>query len=63
MDEARRLGAIGYLMKPYVGQRLLNILAQVGGGQHLDESVDIAEVHDATLTFALLAAEWCGVAG
>ncbi len=28
----------------------------------VDESVDIAEVHEATLTYALLAAEWCGVA-
>jgi acetylornithine deacetylase len=28
----------------------------------VDESVDIVEVHEATLTYALLAAQWCGVA-
>ena len=27
----------------------------------VDESVDVTEVLEATLTFALLAAEWCGV--
>jgi acetylornithine deacetylase len=28
----------------------------------VDESVDIVEVHESTLTYALLAAQWCGVA-
>jgi acetylornithine deacetylase/succinyl-diaminopimelate desuccinylase family protein len=28
----------------------------------VDESVDIVQLHEATLAFALLAAEWCGVA-
>ena len=43
MDEARKLGAIGYLMKPVAGTRLLTILEDVSGGALPDESLDIID--------------------
>jgi len=47
MDEARQYGAIGYLMKPVAGTKLLHILEDVSGGNTPDESVDIVEVSQA----------------
>jgi len=44
MSEAKQLGAIGYLMKPVAGPRLLNILEDVSGGDKPGESLAIVEV-------------------
>lgn len=44
MSEARRLGAIGYLMKPISATRLLNILEDVSSGHTPEESLSVVDI-------------------